>query len=644
MATIAELYQQILGRAPESQAVIDAWTQQFGSVIDPSEVAMFQQAAAPELAVSQYSAPLSTLATGQATPEQNAAMIAANNTANTGPQTTLAQIDAQMDAIRQQVADARYDENRTLVNRLQPVLQALNVERMQVASQVDPATLSPQEQLRLFSDLQVLADPGSENPQDYQRYLALGGDAALQNLAQFPGVAAAIESGNDENILSQVWNAAESGGFTTALPMAVLGAYGLSSLAGGGGVAGSAAASGGSVGDMAAMYQAAYPSLTAAEAMTAAESAYAGGMTAGNLAGIMTSSGYLTAAQIAAATGGSGVTGTTLAEGWNQSPVDGLPNGGGMTNLPPVPPGADPFYVPPGTGVEGVAPGWTMPDGTPYVPTQTTPWTPTTPGGTTTPPGTPAPPGGTPTTPGGTPTTPTIPGGTPTVPPFNWSDPSTYPWGNILGTAAGVGASLYGANLASDSAAEAARIQAQASADALAEEKRQFDLGQAAQMPWRTAGETALNSQVDLMGLGSQGAEGQLASLMSSPGYQFRLDEGQRALDRSASAKGGLFSGAAGRALTEYGQNYATNEYGNRLSQLSSLSGQGQSAASNQAAYGQNYAGNVSNLLTGGANAQAASSIAQGQANQAGILGAGTALSNLFNPPRQQTLADLLRG
>lgn len=216
---------------------------------------------------------------------------------------------------------------------------------------------------------------------------------------------------------------------------------------------------------------------------------------------------------------------------------------------------------------------------------------------------------------------------------------------NTLSSLASGAASLYGSNLAAGSAADAAEIQQKATDAALAEQKRQFDLAQAAQMPWRTAGESALGEQVNLMGLGPQGAEGQLASLMKAPGYEFRLGEGQKAIERSASAKGGLFSGGAGKALTRYGQDYATNEYGNRLAQLSSLSGQGQSAASGQAGLGMQYGGNVSNLLTNMGSAQAASNIAQGSAKQAGILGAGQALSNLFNPPKQQpTIADLLKG
>jgi hypothetical protein len=45
---VASLYQQYLGRAPESQSVIDYWKQQFGSSLDPSEIARFEAAANTE--------------------------------------------------------------------------------------------------------------------------------------------------------------------------------------------------------------------------------------------------------------------------------------------------------------------------------------------------------------------------------------------------------------------------------------------------------------------------------------------------------------------------------------------------------------------------------------------------------------------
>lgn len=45
------------------------------------------------------------------------------------------------------------------------------------------------------------------------------------------------------------------------------------------------------------------------------------------------------------------------------------------------------------------------------------------------------------------------------------------------------------------------------------------------------------------------------------PGYQFRKDEGQRALDASAAARGGAMGGAAAKAALRYGQDYSSNEY-----------------------------------------------------------------------------------
>lgn len=47
------------------------------------------------------------------------------------------------------------------------------------------------------------------------------------------------------------------------------------------------------------------------------------------------------------------------------------------------------------------------------------------------------------------------------------------------------------------------------------------------------------------------------------PGYQFRLSEGLKALERSAAARGGLLSGATGKALTRYGQEMGSQEFQN---------------------------------------------------------------------------------
>lgn len=51
----------------------------------------------------------------------------------------------------------------------------------------------------------------------------------------------------------------------------------------------------------------------------------------------------------------------------------------------------------------------------------------------------------------------------------------------------------------------------------------------------------------------------------TSPGYTFRLDQGSKALDRSAAARGMLLSGAQTKALTDYNQGQASQEYQNWL-------------------------------------------------------------------------------
>lgn len=52
-------------------------------------------------------------------------------------------------------------------------------------------------------------------------------------------------------------------------------------------------------------------------------------------------------------------------------------------------------------------------------------------------------------------------------------------------------------------------------------------------------------------------------ALLNDPAYRFRLEEGQRALNASAAAKGVLHTGGTLRDLVDYGQNFASQEYNN---------------------------------------------------------------------------------
>lgn len=59
--------------------------------------------------------------------------------------------------------------------------------------------------------------------------------------------------------------------------------------------------------------------------------------------------------------------------------------------------------------------------------------------------------------------------------------------------------------------------------------------------------------------------------LEQDPGYQFRLEEGQKALDRQGAAAGRLYSGGQLKAAQRYGQNFASGEFGNAFNRANSL-------------------------------------------------------------------------
>jgi hypothetical protein len=104
--------------------------------------------------------------------------------------------------------------------------------------------------------------------------------------------------------------------------------------------------------------------------------------------------------------------------------------------------------------------------------------------------------------------------------------------------------------------------------------------------------------------------------LRELPGYQFRMNEGVQARDRSAAARGMTLSGAQQKALTEYGQGLADQTYGQQLNRLASLAGTGQTATTNVAQMGTNMAQAQGQNMMGAAQARGSSYLTG--ANQAG--------------------------
>ena len=72
----------------------------------------------------------------------------------------------------------------------------------------------------------------------------------------------------------------------------------------------------------------------------------------------------------------------------------------------------------------------------------------------------------------------------------------------------------------------------------------------------------------------------------SSPGYQFQLSEGNKAIERQMAASGLSGSGAMGRSLVSFGQGVAAQDYGNWMNRLASLAGVGQTSAAQTGQWG----------------------------------------------------------
>lgn len=201
--------------------------------------------------------------------------------------------------------------------------------------------------------------------------------------------------------------------------------------------------------------------------------------------------------------------------------------------------------------------------------------------------------------------------------------------GGPLGAAIGAGIGS-GVDTA-QAAGQAAETQAAAANRAADLEYLRWKEAAALQEPWRQAGMTALNK---LIPEATNYIPFGMDQFQADPGYAFRLSEGQKALERSAAARGGLMSGATGKNLLRYGQEMGSQEYQNafnryqaerqaKLNPLQSLASVGQTTAQQLGAAGQQMAANVGQAQTAAAQARASGYMGQANALNQALGGAG---------------------
>lgn len=198
------------------------------------------------------------------------------------------------------------------------------------------------------------------------------------------------------------------------------------------------------------------------------------------------------------------------------------------------------------------------------------------------------------------------------------------------------GGSVVGGLLGASAAKSAANTQAAAAREAIAQQQRMFDIQNEQQRPYREAGYSALS---DIAGMKPYlthqfGQEDFQANI--DPSYNFRLQQGNLATTNLANQSGGLIGGNALQGLTNYGQNAASQEFGNAFNRyqtqrtgiyntLAGIAGIGQTAQGQVSNLAQNTANNIGQATIGAGNAIAGGQVGAANALSGGFQGAGSA-------------------
>lgn len=227
-----------------------------------------------------------------------------------------------------------------------------------------------------------------------------------------------------------------------------------------------------------------------------------------------------------------------------------------------------------------------------------------------------------------------------------------------MGIAAAIaGAAVVGgvATVASGSAAASAQKDASNQATALqqqqmAEAAREYNQNRDDLAPYRAAGATALGQISTGTAAGGEfNKTPTMADLTVDPGYQFRLDQGNKGVQASAAAQGGVLSGGTLKALARFNSDEASQEYGAaynryqtdttaRYNRLASIAGVGQTATNSTIAASESNTATqaagtaaIANNINAAGNARASSYVNAGNAvgSAANSLGSYYALKSL---------------
>lgn len=177
----------------------------------------------------------------------------------------------------------------------------------------------------------------------------------------------------------------------------------------------------------------------------------------------------------------------------------------------------------------------------------------------------------------------------------------------IWGAAIAVGGTLLNSQMQSNAAKKAASKAANAAGASADQLQQNYEKTEANLQPYADAGKNALYGLTALN-------NGDFSSFKSSPDYQYAYDQSLKGLDRSAAAKGSLFSGGHSADILGTASGLASQNYNNYYNRLTGLAQLGQSSATSLGSIGTGNAAQQGNFNLAGASAAG-----QGIADQANI-------------------------
>lgn len=217
-------------------------------------------------------------------------------------------------------------------------------------------------------------------------------------------------------------------------------------------------------------------------------------------------------------------------------------------------------------------------------------------------------------------------------------------FGIIAATTISAGVGYLGARKAAKSQEAAANTAAGAQERGAELIYQQFKDTEANLKPFITGEGGPQSFQMQQALAGARGPEAQQEAFdqyVESPGVAFLRERGMRGIEQNAAAQGNLFSGNTLKALSQFNQGLALQDFNNYYNRLGSLTGVSLGAASALGGVGGNAAAGQAGLISGAGAERAAGQVAQGRTYQSAFDSLGQSVGNIYeawqNRPRSNT-------